>query len=302
MFEAMIVALGDFQLLKLEDAGACYFDDANGEIRLPDFRALTNRGEDVVIEVKNVPPRNTMSAEPLRIADLDALARYAAATHSRLLYAHYWSVFNTWTLVDTSVISRRGRRGRLELTDALMANELATFGDRMVGTKPPLTMSLIADKHHPRSEVPNTAGEEARFTIADVEFSCGGAAIVDQLERSIALSLMYYGSWPSELQVRGGPDGLIEALDCVSRPAGPADEIEAQGFAFAGTLSSLYSTQYNAATLGDHGAVVALGSVGAPRTIGALVPKDYWDTTARPLPLWLMEVRPSAGPSSPGDP
>lgn len=40
LFEAMIVCLGGIRLIKEEDSGSYYFDDANGNVKPPDFRIV----------------------------------------------------------------------------------------------------------------------------------------------------------------------------------------------------------------------------------------------------------------------
>ena len=51
MFEAMLVSLGDYSLLKPEDAGRIYPSEHFG---VPDFRVVLRDGTQWLIEVKNV--------------------------------------------------------------------------------------------------------------------------------------------------------------------------------------------------------------------------------------------------------
>src|SRR5947207_1121168 len=56
MFRAVLVALGSFQLLVEEDEGQLYYDDAEGPVKLPDYRVVNADARQVLVEVKTVPP------------------------------------------------------------------------------------------------------------------------------------------------------------------------------------------------------------------------------------------------------
>ena len=51
MFEAMLISLGDFTVLKAEDQGKLY---PGTGFRVPDFRVVLTDGTQWLIEVKNV--------------------------------------------------------------------------------------------------------------------------------------------------------------------------------------------------------------------------------------------------------
>jgi hypothetical protein len=300
MFQMMLVALGRFELLKFEDSGECYFDEGEGTVKLPDFRLVTDSGEHLVIEVKNVAPKSEMKAGRISLGEFQGLTRYSEMTGARLTFAHYWSAFNLWTLVDSGALSKSAGKMTLTLTEALMANELVDLGDRLIGTTPPLTLTLVADTALERKRVPTEDGHEAIFTVGEVQLSCGGQTIHDETERNIAWTLMAYGSWPAEWTARQDNDGRITHADLIARP--PVAEAEEaaleQGFVSVGALSSLYSTMYNAATLGDDGEVLQLGQPVSPGLMANLVPTDYWEGGDRQLPLWVFAVQPATGPSS----
>jgi hypothetical protein len=295
MFASTVLALGDFTLLKLEDAGECYAAEHEGRVKLPDFRLVTSEGEQLLTEVKNVAPRNGMLDRRIRRTEFERLTRYATLTGARLTFAHYWSALNTWTLVDANTLAPEGERMRLELQDAVMADELVTLGDRILATTPPLVLSLIADTRAPRSRIPANGGEEVRFTVAAVELSCAGQAITDHREREIAMALMMYGSWPQEWAIRANDGRPLTGLDLVARPIPEEQEqAEKQGFATIGRLSSLYSTIYNAATLGEDGEVEHLGHTVTPGLMGGLIPENYWSRSEHALPLWVFEAHPAS--------
>ena len=74
MFEAMVVSLGAYRLLKSEDNGSSYSD---GTYAVPDFRIVLPDGEQWLVEVKNVymPDPSQQSRRLLRKADLERLAK-----------------------------------------------------------------------------------------------------------------------------------------------------------------------------------------------------------------------------------
>jgi len=145
MFESMILGLGRVRFLSSEDEGNCYFDDADGSVKPPDFRLVTDN-EHLLVEIKNVSPRETTRRHTMPVLELEGMQRYAEWTHARLTIAHYWSAVNVWTLVDASRLTVSGRRASLSFEEAMRANELGLLGDRMIGTTPPLVLSLYPEE------------------------------------------------------------------------------------------------------------------------------------------------------------
>ena len=90
MFEAMIVSLGAFRLLKAEDNGPFFSD---GTYASPDFRIVLPDGEQWLVEVKNVyePDLREQSRRLLRKADLERLSKYSYETGGKLKLAVYWA-------------------------------------------------------------------------------------------------------------------------------------------------------------------------------------------------------------------
>ena len=172
MFETMILGLGEVRLLSVEDEGDCYFDDSQGDVMPPDFRLVTTAGDELLIEVKNVAPKDVRRGHSMRLRDVDAHRRYAELTHARLLFAHYWSGVNLWTLVDASRLSVAGTRVRLKLEEAIPMNELGSLGDRHIGTKPPLVLSLYPSDDEPAQIEPEAGA--ARFRVGRVGIKAGG--------------------------------------------------------------------------------------------------------------------------------
>jgi hypothetical protein len=55
LFKAVVVELGGARLIKEEDEGECYSEEAT--VKLPDYRLVLEDGEMILVEVKNVAPR-----------------------------------------------------------------------------------------------------------------------------------------------------------------------------------------------------------------------------------------------------
>lgn len=291
MFAAMILGLGRVRLLTVEDEGECYFAGEEHSIRMPDFRMVTEDGEQLLVEVKNVPPDAVGDEQVLRLRDLEALERYAELTKARLMIAHYWAGGpNLWTMVDAAVLRRVGDTASLALIQAIPASELASLGDRMLATVPPLTMSLRAD---PRQTTTAESGGTATisFQISGVDISCAGTPIEDELEKDIAWRLMLTGSWPPTQVPRLAPDGSLASVDYVFAPVEPVEQQELQ---MIGTLSSMHATLYNLATLTEEGDFLALRRESEPGELAEIVPADYWESREHTLPLWQFSVQPSS--------
>lgn len=92
MFEAMLVSLGDFSLLKPEDVGRIYPDD---HFRVSDFRVVLKDGTQWLIEVKNVyienPALIQQERQLMTRAYREKLEAYAVATGGELKLAVYWA-------------------------------------------------------------------------------------------------------------------------------------------------------------------------------------------------------------------
>lgn len=286
LFEAVVVELDRVQLITFRDIGSTWSRDP---VKRPDFEVVSETGERLMVEIKNVAPgRTTDSCSQGEVVDLE---RFADLADARLLFAHYWTTLNVWTLVDRSVLSCERRRCSLSLETAMLANEMSFLGDRMLATTSPLTMRLVADKGQPRSLRPSGPGtREGVFTVADVQLLVGDRAITDAQERELAFFMMFYGGWELEEPANLDAAGEIESVDW--RFSAIDDDRSPEEHRLVGALSSLYSTAFNLATLRD-GRVIRLRHEPAPGALSALVPEDYWSRGDRVLPLWQFEVRPA---------
>ena len=289
MFRGVLVALGHFQLLVEEDEGQLYFDDAEGPVKLPDYRAVDADGGQVLVEVKTVPPDPRQLRHSIAATEVHGLRRYGQLTGAPVTVAHYWSAPNLWTLVDLERMRRRDGRYELELVEAMKFNQMARFGDRSVGTVPPLELRLETEELGERA-VPDTA----TVVIRNTQFSAGGQPLVDEVEQRIAFLLFRYGGWDVDIPAEVDATGRITSFTLQAAPPEEAREIvEHQGFAMVGALSSMYSAMFNELTLDNAGTVRRLDHHSEPGELGALIPADYFERSDRRLKLWVLHLQPA---------
>ena len=296
MFEAMLVSMGAFRLLKSEDNGRVHSD---GSHIAPDFRIVLDDKEQWLVEVKNIyiPDPFQQSRRIMKKAYLEKLEKYSQATGGKLKLAVYWAKWHIWTLVspdrfaDGAILrtlftsgDRFSPRRKLKTAtlDLLKANELGRLGDRMIGSKPPLKFRLLADSAHPISEV--TDGSVG-FTIGDVQLFCGEEEINDPIEREIAWTLMLYGDWEvtdPEIVSEGGTTIGVEYQWWPSQR-------QKQGYEIIGTLSQIFTRHYSALTVEGQDVV----QLHVPQRPGWLSPLVEPVHEVKSLPLWVFTLQAS---------
>ncbi|MFJ3637842.1 hypothetical protein [Streptomyces sp. NPDC090112] len=296
-FEAVVVALGSVRMIKTEDSGLYYFDDAGGELHPPDFRVILGDGAQLLVEVKNVAPLKSGLEAKVRAKDMASAQAYAQATGGRLLYALFWSRRGMWTLVDPSVFSLAGSQQRLSFVDALKANEMYLLGDAMLATESPLTFSVIMDREKERVVEQLQDGETRAFTIGRVELLSAGRVITNPDEKNLAWFLMLHGDWPQAEEPEFDGQGRLVKIDFISAPEAPDEDavrqIADQGLAFFGSLSKLYTLRFLDATTTDEGDIRALREEPEPALLAQLVPDDYWERTDHVLRIWRFRQHPA---------
>jgi hypothetical protein len=286
MFEALVVSLGHYKLLKSEDTGVVH---PEGMYTAPDFRVILHDGAQWLIEVKNVhdtdPHRQRFR---IRERDFAQLRNYALAMNCPLKFALYWARWRVWTLIEASDLVPVDGKLAIDMFKAVPLSELACLGDRMIGTKPPLKLRFIADTSKPRSLSPT--GEVA-LTIARAAAFCGDIEITDPIERSIAWIFMQFGEW-----VCGEPQALmtgnkVDAIELEWMPRERANEGE--DFEMIGTLSSMFSRHYATQTLGEEGVVQTEAEL-TPDWFAPLVASGDQHSIA--LPLWRFVLQANRQP------
>lgn len=292
-FEDVVLALGVVRLLKTEDSGSYAFEDSYGELLPADYRIVLRDGTMLLVEVKSVAPGNDGKVR-IRAKAMDAANSYARATSARLLYAHYWAGPNLWTLVPPEAFNDGGNYRRLTLPAAMAANEMYLLGDWLVGTRPPLTFSLLVDPDQEQADPGGDANQRV-VTIAGVELFASGSALDEAVEKDFAWLLIRYGGWAVQRSVHEDALGRVARIDFNFAPDVDEDtarEIAAQGFAIVGALSSLATARFTLATSSQDGEISALRDDIAPGTAVALIPEEYW-ARDHSLKVWRLNVKPA---------
>lgn len=281
MFAALVISLGRVQFLKQEDAGECYANVSPLEI--PDFR-LRLSNETSLVEVKNHHPKGDATRGlRLRQSYLEGLENYAKLMSCPLWMAVYWSRWGLWTLVPPTLFRRDGKHAHLAMTEAFVGNELYRLGNIEIGTTPPLRMVWHVSQLGDAS--PSENGRTTTLRIDRAELFCGNALLVDRAEQTIAFYLMCYGSWRMRNEAKRD-GGKIVAIEYEWKP----EQESAQGFEFIGSLASMFSRFYIAATTDlENGAVARVNLDVTPGDLGHLIPEEY---TSRTLPLWRLHIVP----------
>lgn len=277
MFEALIVSLGHYKLLKTEDTGTVH---PTGQYVAPDFRVVLADDTQWLIEVKNVydadAERQRFRINPDYLAKLTA---YATTMNCELRFALYWARWGLWTLVDPAELATVDGKLAIDMFKAASVNELAKLGDRMIGTRPPLRLRLLVDSSKPRTL---DAQGEAVVTLAGAKLFCAENEIVDPVEQSIAWIFIQFGNWtlsePRPLLTGADVDG-IELICAPQERSNPHETFE-----IVGTLSSLFARYYAMHTLQD-GKVIQTEADLVPGWFTPLVAGEPKSTT---LPLWTF--------------
>lgn len=280
MFEAMVLALDDVELIKSEDGGRIFPAD---RFRIPDYRIVLKGGEQWLVEVKNVhqkDPRKQRAGRLLRRPYREALEAYAAATGARLMLAVYWSCWSMWTLVSPDRFADENGDVSLDMMDALRANELARLGDRIIGTRAPLRLRLLMN---PEKTSPIAANGDVLITIGGTQMLCDEAVIEDECEREIVSILMEYGDWSCDGPLARIEGDRLNAIEFVWEPEQPT----CQGFEMVGTLSRMFSRYFASKTL-EEGSIKQLR---APLRPGWFTPLATGRMPQKALPLWRFEMQ-----------
>lgn len=274
MFEYVAASLGKCQLVKSEDAGALHSD--NPDIKVPDFRLLLQDEGQLLVEAKNFYQKSPFQPFRMKPEYLNGLIKYANLFKADVRIAVYWTRWTTWTLVSPEAFVVTSKGCILGLEDALKATEMARLGDVHLATIPPLKFRILSDPTSDRTIDPSG---QVQFRIGGIELYCGTTRIDEPLEQSIALFIMLYGSWPSELGVAITEGDQLIAFDIVSQPDEPAEE---QPFSLIGSMSSMVSRRFLSMTTSS-GHVQRLAPKSLESDLGIRIPDNY---KGKALPLW----------------
>ena len=281
MFEALLVSLGEYRLLKAEDTGRVFPIDY---YRVPDFRVVLKDGEQWLVEVKNVYQANPIaqSRKLMTLAYRQSLEAYATATGAKLKLAVYWARWSLWTLVSPEMLIDERGDLVLDMTTAMMANEFGRLGDRTIGTRPPLSLRFNADP-----DKPSFIDDDglANMVIKSVQILSDGEEVTDPDEKEIAWIFMQYGEWWTE-----GLQAVIEdeRLIGIEMLWGPREQHN-DGFEFIGSLSRMFAGYFTAHTMKDD-AVVQIQAPLRPNWFSPLISATY---KSKMLPLWQFILQPA---------
>ncbi|MCK1269166.1 hypothetical protein IVB44_06635 [Bradyrhizobium sp. 49] len=283
MFEAMVVALGHYKLMKVEDTGRVY---PVGRYRAPDFRIVLEDDEQWLVEVKNVYEADPVRQErqirtPSYLSSLDS---YARATRAALKVAVYWARWGIWTLVSPHDLLDENGYLKLDMKHAVCFNELGRLGDMTIGTTPPLTLRLTAD-------TPNAIGPDgmAPFTVREVTMLSEDRVLTRADEQEIAWIFMNLGEWAEQETKAIVTDGRLSAIEFSWVPEERLNE-DTERFEIIGTLSRMFSRHYSQQANGEPDSV-QIELEHRPNWFAPLVSSDHKSDA---LPLWRFIQQPLA--------
>lgn len=278
LFEATVLSLGRFRLLKAEDAGRVH---AAGTSRAPDFRVVLDDGEQWLVEVKNVRSKEPFKQETrMSAAYLASLQAYADMVGTPLKLAIFWSLWNIWTVISPDRFrTQKGGLG-VAMKDAVLANESGRLGEVIIMTKPPLRLVLGASTDLPRSLSPDGL---ANFIIGSAKIFSGHVELTDPKDRKLAEVLLFYGEWSTDGPLAVTDGGEFAGVEFVATPEEPSD----QGWDGIGWASRIFSRYYAAQTI-DGDQVIQLHGEAAPEWFA---PLSDWDFKNSKLPLLLGRVQ-----------
>lgn len=282
MFSRVAGALGRCRFIKQEDSGAMFYDGKN--LQAPDYLLILNDGRRFMVEVKNFYNSDPQEKFFLKKDYVERLENYADLHGAELKFAIYFTRWNRWVLLSKQSLQLKGSKFFTTMLHSFPRSEMIELGDRLIGTKPNLTVELVASKDVPAFV---TEDSQASFTVGDVKLYCDGVEIEAVHEKNIAYYLVRFGRWTTD-----EPRGIIHDDELYSvkfdfHPEGEWDE--SQGFAMVGELSSMVSTAYNEMTIYEN-RVVALDVKADPSIFKVDIPENY---KGEHLPLWQLILQPN---------
>jgi len=232
MFGYVAAALGNCLLVRREDTGQTFALTAG--THTPDMKLVLRDGRRILVEVKNVKMRDFDATCTHKTAYVEGLRRYASLTGCEFMLAVYWHGPNLWSLVLPEAFEIRGQKMTLTFKESMLCNRMAILGDFLLGAVPPLRC---------RAAVSREPNGSTSITIEKV--FAGGEEIKVEAEKKIAWMIMMHGSWEeaeaSQIFEEGRQVGVDFSVE-------PHEWVKAQGFAFAGAVSSIVSSQFRQMT------------------------------------------------------
>jgi hypothetical protein len=277
-FEALILTLGRYRLLKSEDQGRIH---STVDCRVPDFRVVLDDGKQWLVEVKNVR-REEAGAQVTRLspAYLASLQSYCDLVGAPLRIAHYWSRWKFWTLVDPERFRTATGGARIEMMAAFQASELSRLGDVIFCTEPPIRLFVETDPA-PSNQASTSTGE-AR--TRGVRLFVGGHEITEARSYQLAWILMLYGEWTAEGPRPVMVDGRLAGIEFVIAPEQSGDEDASLLMGAAIGQASRIFARYFAEDTTAENTLVQLRGLPKPEWFE---PIAEWNFKDAQLPLWV---------------
>jgi hypothetical protein len=237
LFEAVVANLGAVQIVKGEDSGDIYSADTT--IEVPDTRVVLEDGRNLLVETKN-HHANWDKPYRMKATHVDGLSRYAKLVGCELRIAIFWSKQQQWTLIPASALAPAGKWLEVAFVDALMANDMGSLGDKLIGCGFPVTI---------RGSVRKRAGKQ-RLQFDDQRFFIGEQEITQPNEKRLLFFLMMWGEWSIAKTAVLEDDDTRRVTDVVFMPTDEARGGKAESGsdcvlnAFLSTVLSRYWLQF----------------------------------------------------------
>lgn len=279
MFEALVISLGQIQLIKPEDGGRIFSPE---KMQPPDFRVVLKDGRNWLIEVKNVYEQNAFR-QRRRILNRDyrkSLNRYVSAAGGTLKLAIFWARWSIWTLVDPEKLAPDGGNLSLDMMEAIKVSELASLGDESIGIRAPLLLRLMMNPERTSSIASDGT---VHVAIGNAQIFSAGFELSNQSDQQIAWAVMQYGDWET-----GEPRAVVEGdrLVALEFDCTPPEQ-SGQGFESVGFLSRLFARYYASQTVRE-GVVVRIMAPAKPEWLQTL---RRTDGDGR-MPIWRFILEP----------
>ena len=278
LFEAMVVSLGKYRLLKVEDTGGVHADE---RLRAPDFRLVLETGEQWLVEVKNIhadidgPKSQTLELSPSYLASLE---RYAELVAVPLYIAVFWSKACMWTVIDPAQFRTKGGGLRVEMTASMPVSRLWELGDLMISMPGPLEIATIVRQT-----------DDGQVENKHLQICRAGVKLTDLHDLQLAWILAFYGDWEAGEPVEEmiGEDTYLRRM--LVEPPVPSGA----DFDHIGISSRIFSRYYRHYTsVGDQ--VTQLNGEAQPSWF---LPLSDWDFVNSKLELRLFKIVPSTKPA-----
>jgi hypothetical protein len=295
----MIVAsLDAVSLLKQEDAGR-FYHAPELEIGVPDYRLVLKDGRQILVEVKN---ETEVRQHGHTKAYFQKMLAYAGVMKCDLYVAIDWVRWRQWTLVHARHFKLVGDRYELDLTDALLHNEMALVGDQHFAT----TSLRVRVEFEPLGiETMNRRRSIQKLIVKQVGVYCDDRRLEDPAELRIAMAFVFYGTWGESESTETNAAGGVTAHNFDFTPQtpdeGPSPYEMNGGFAMIASLSGIITGQYNSSTTRG-GKLTGVLPKFVPGSMKDFLPDRFFERQDRSLRLWAFTMVPGKDEAEPTQP